>query len=274
MSAPVVTRKPLVAEAVGTALLVFFGVGVATVTFGIGSTGSSVAAGVVATALAFGLVLVALAFGLGPVSGCHVNPAVTTGFLVSRRIGLREAAGYWVAQVAGGIAGALGLWGVLSASSVYDRATMGLGQNGFGKASLIRIDATGAFLVETVMTFLFVFVVLSVTRRAATPVVSGLVIGLALTTVHLIGIPFTGTSVNPARSIGPALVVGDLALSQLWVFVLAPLVGGAVAALAHEYFYPRAQDLPEEIVLPDVVAQRMSTSMPASTAEAVEPTGP
>lgn len=274
MSAPVVTRKPLVAEAVGTALLVFFGVGVATVTFGIGSTGSSVAAGVVATALAFGLVLVALAFGLGPVSGCHVNPAVTTGFLVSRRIGLREAAGYWVAQVAGGIAGALGLWGVLSASSVYDRATMGLGQNGFGKASLIRIDATGAFLVETVMTFLFVFVVLSVTRRAATPVVSGLVIGLALTTVHLIGIPFTGTSVNPARSIGPALVVGDLALSQLWVFVLAPLVGGAVAALAHEYFYPRAQDLPEEIVLPDVVAQRMSTSMPAPTAEAVEPTGP
>jgi aquaporin Z len=267
MTTPVLTSKRLVAEACGTALLVFFAVGVATLTFGVGTTGSSVAAGVATTAFAFGLVVVALAYALGPLSGAHVNPAVTMGFLLSRRMDLKEAAGYWVAQVVGGIVGALALWGVLSASTTYDRSTMGLGQDGFGKASLIGLNATGAFVVETIMTFLFVFVVLSVTRRAATPVVSGLVIGLALTTVHLIGIPLTGTSVNPARSIGPALIVGDLALSQRWLFIVAPLVGGAVAALAHEYFYPLAQDRPEEIVMPDVVAQRMSTSMPTSTTE-------
>lgn len=265
MTAPVQTRKRLVAEGGGTALLVFFAVGVATLTFGTGTAGSSAAAGVATTALAFGLVLTALAYALGPVSGCHVNPAVTLGFLLTRRMTLQEAVGYWAAQVVGGIAGSLALWGVLSASSSYDRGRNGLGADGFGTASSIGLNATGAFLTETVLTFLFVFTVLSVTRRAATPVVSGLVIGLALTTVHLLGIPLTGTSVNPARSIGPALVVGDLALSQLWVFVLAPLVGGAVAALAHEYLYPAAEDRPEEVVLPDVVAQRMSTSMPSTT---------
>jgi aquaporin Z len=230
--------KKLLAEAVGTALLVFFAVGVATLSFGFDLTGSSKAAGVVATALAFGLVLLVLAYALGPLSGCHVNPAVTLGFVVARRMDVREAAGYWVAQFAGGIVGALLLWGVFASSDSYDRSTTGLGADGFGSASMIGINAVGAVIVEVVLTAVFVFVVLSATRNTAAPQVAGVVIGLALATVHLVGIPLTGTSVNPARSLGPALIVGGLALSQLWVFIVGPLVGGALAALAHNTFYP------------------------------------
>jgi aquaporin Z len=249
--------KRLVAEGIGTALLVFFAVGVATLSFGFGATGSSTSAGVLATALAFGLVLLVLAYALGPISGCHVNPAVTIGFLAARRITIQEAAGYWIAQVAGGIVGALVLWGVVNAADAYDDE-MGLGADGFGAHSMVGINTAGALATEIVLTALFVFVVLSATRKAAPPLVAGLVIGLALTVVHLIGIPLTGTSVNPARSIGPALFVGGYALSQLWVFVLAPLVGGLLAAALHEYLYPRAEDTP--LVLPEVPDQRTLTA--------------
>ena len=247
------TRK-LVAEATGTALLVFFAVGVATLSFGFGFTGSSRSAGVVATAMAFGLVLLVMAYALGPISGCHVNPAVTMGFLVSRRMALREAVGYWIAQVAGAIVGAFALWAVFNGGTAYN-SDVGLGTNGFGKQSMIGLNTIGALTAEVVLTCLFVFTILSVTRAAAPPLVAGAVIGLSLTVVHLVGIPLTGTSVNPARSIGPALFVGGVALSQLWVFIVAPLVGGALAAYAHGYLYPAA-DAPEEIVLPDVPEQR------------------
>ena len=254
-----IDRKKLVAEALGTALLVFFAVGVATLSFGFGFAGSSTSAGVVATALAFGLVLLTMAYTLGPISGCHVNPAVTMGFLVSRRIELREAIGSMVAQVIGAIVGAFGLWAVFQGASSYN-SDFGLGQNGFGKESMVGINAVGAVAAEVVLTALFVFTILSVTRKAAPPLVAGAVIGLSLVVVHLIGIPLTGTSVNPARSIGPALFVGGVALSQLWVFIVAPLVGGAIAAYAHEYLYPTASDAPEEITLPDVPEQRATTS--------------
>ena len=228
--------RTLVAEAVGTFLLVFFAVGVATETFGFKLFGSSVSAGVVTTALTFGLVLLALAYTLGPISGCHVNPAVTMGFLVSGRMPLQEAVGYWVAQFIGGIAGALVLFGVVSGSPDYSRRTVGLGADGFGSSSLVHLNVVGAFAAEGILTLLFVFVVLGVTSRIATPGFAGLAIGLALTVVHLIGIPLTGTSVNPARSLGPALVVGHAALSQVWLFLVAPLVGGAIAALLFRYF--------------------------------------
>lgn len=263
--------KKLVTEATGTALLVFFAVGVATLSFGFGFAGSSTSAGVVATALAFGLVLLVLAYALGPISGCHINPAVTMGFLVARRIELREAVGYWIAQVVGAIVGALVLWGVVNSSSAY-RDAMGLGTNGFGKQSMIGLNTGGAFLAEVVLTFLFVFTVLSVTRKAAaSPLMAGVAIGLALTTVHLVGIPLTGTSVNPARSIGPALFVGGVALSQLWLFILAPLVGGAVAALAHEYLFPAKDDRPAEVVLPEIPAPRSARKAAASTRESAHP---
>ncbi len=231
--------RKLVAEALGTALLVFFAVGVATLSFGFKITGTASSAGVVATALAFGLVLLALVYSLGSVSGCHINPAVTMGFLVARRISVRDAAGYWVAQFVGGIIGALVLWAMFTTAKGYSTKDVGLGTNGYGeKESMIGLGLAGALIAEVLLTFLFVFVVLSVTRKAAWPQLGGVAIGFALTTVHLIGIPLTGTSVNPARSLGPALFVGGTALSQLWVFIVAPLVGGAIAALASMYFFP------------------------------------
>jgi aquaporin Z len=232
-----VDARKLIAEFLGTALLVFFAVGVATLSFGFKLTGGSFSAGVVATALAFGLAVLALAYTIGPISGCHINPAITMGFAVSGRMTWSEAASYWVAQFAGGIAGALVLWGMFSTSPFYSRSVVGLGTNGYGKQSLIHVNLGGAILAEIILTFLFVFVVLGVTSRLGSPGFAGLAIGLSLTVVHLIGIPITGTSVNPARSLGPALVVGHEALKQVWVFILAPLVGGAIAALAHRYLY-------------------------------------
>jgi aquaporin Z len=233
--------RSLLAEALGTAVLVFFAVGTATLTFGFKITGSSVSAGVVATALAFGLVLLVLVYGIGPISGCHVNPAVTMGFLVSRRIALADAVGYWLAQIIGGIVGAAGLYGVFHLASGYHKS-VGLGADGYGKSSMIGANAAGAFIAEVVLTFLFVFVILAVTRRASNATVAGLVIGLSLTLVHIIGIPIDGTSVNPARSIGPAIFVGGTALKQLWVFIVAPLIGGALSALLYQFFYPKGEE--------------------------------
>ncbi len=222
--------RKLIAEFLGTGLLVFFGVGVATLMFGFGFDGHSLAAGVVATALAFGLVLLALANAIGPLTGCHVNPAVTLGMLLAGRMALRDAVGYWAAQFAGGILGALLLWGMFNTSPLYSTSRTGLGTDGWGSASDIHIGLGGAFLAEVVLTAMFVFVVLAVTGKTGNAVTAGLVIGLALTVAHLIGIPVTGTSVNPARSLGPALIVGGTALNQVWLFIVAPLVGGAVAA--------------------------------------------
>jgi len=205
--------RKLAAELIGTALLVYFAVGVATLSFGFGTSGSSFAAGVVATALAFGLVLLALAYVLGPVSGCHVNPAVTMGALVAGRLPVVDAIGYWIAQFVGGIVGALVLWATFSSSPLYNRTKTGLGTDGWGAASHIHIAA-------------------------------GVAIGFGLVMVHLIGIPLTGTSVNPARSLGPALVVGGTALSQVWLFIVAPLVGALVAAIIHLVLAGSSQDAP------------------------------
>src|ERR1700689_2289766 len=238
--------RKLAAELLGTALLVYFAVGVATLSFGFGTTGTSFAAGVVATALAFGLVLLALAYVLGPISGCHVNPAVTLGALLARRLPATEAIGYWIAQFVGGILGALVLWATFSSSPLYSRTKTGLGADGWGSASHIHIGAGGAFLAEVVLTALFVFVILGVTSETANAATAGVVIGLTLTVVHLIGIPITGTSVNPARSLGPALIVGGLALHQVWLFIIAPLVGGAVALGVPLLLFPTPETLAAE----------------------------
>lgn len=200
--------RKFAAEFLGTAILVFVAVGTATLMFGFRFDGGSVAAGVVVTALAFGLTLLALVYLIGPVSGCHVNPAVTIGALLAGRIALTEAIGYWIAQLAGGIVGALALWGSFSTSSVYSRTATGLGADGYDGESLIHIGIGGAFIFEVVLTAIFVFVVLRVTSATANAATAAIAIGLALTAVHLVGIPITGTSVNPARSVGPALVVG------------------------------------------------------------------
>ena len=234
--------RKLAVEFLGTAILVYVACGVATLMFGFKFAGNSVAAGVVATALAFGLTLLALVYFIGPVSGSHVNPAVTMGALLAGRIRLAEAGGYWVAQFAGGIAGALVLWGTFSASPFYSRTVTGLGADGYGRLSMIRIGVGGAFLVEIILTAIFVFIVLRVTSATANAATAAIAIGLTLTVVHLVGIPITGTSVNPARSLGPALIVGGAALSQVWLFIVAPLVGGVLAAGLHRLLY-REEDI-------------------------------
>lgn len=245
------SHRKLVAEALGTAVLVIVGVGVATLSFGFKLAGGSVSAGVVATALAFGFVLLALAYTLGPVSGAHVNPAVTLGFVLSGRMSLSEAGGYWAAQFAGGIVGAVVLWAIVSGSPEYSRTVVGLGTNGWGhKNSITGIGVGSAFATEVLLTYIFVTAVLVATSRVGSPGFAGLAIGVALMVVHLIGIPLTGTSVNPARSLGPAIIVGHTALSQVWLFIVAPLIGGALAAGSYRYFVPA-----EPVQIPTAIAE-------------------
>src|SRR6516164_5917093 len=148
--------RKFVAELLGTALLVIFAVGTATLSFGFKFAGQSVAAGVVTTAMAFGLVLLALAYAIGPISGCHINPAVTLGFVVSGRMPLLEAIGYWIAEVAGGIVGALVLWGIFTGSPLYHKDVQGLGADGYGNLSMIHLGQTSAFFTEVLLTFIFV----------------------------------------------------------------------------------------------------------------------
>ena len=220
------STRALVAEFVGTALLVLIGVGAAVTSVRTG--------GQIVVAMAFGLVLLALAYALGPVSGCHVNPAVTLGVLLSRGITLGEAAAYWVAQFAGGIAGAAVLKLLVSGFGDVRDQTGSLGANNYG----VTISLGGAFVLEALLTFVFVTVILLVTGRAAAPGFAGLAIGLTLAAVHMVAIPLTGTSVNPARSLGPALFAGGAPLRHVWLFIAAPLVGAIVAALVAPLITP------------------------------------
>jgi aquaporin Z len=221
-----VVRKYL-AEFIGTFLLVFLAVGAAV--SGISAVvgvDQGPGIGVVGVALAFGFVLVFLVSAIGPISGANVNPAVTIGLLLARKITLTDAIGYWIAQILGAVLGAAVLKYLTTGGGVTDQ-TGALGSNGYGTT----INMGGAFVLETLLTLAFVLVILWVTDKVAQPVAAGLAIGVSLTTVHLVGIPLTGTSVNPARSLGPALFAGGEALSQLWLFIVAPLLGGVLAAL-------------------------------------------
>jgi len=243
--------RKLIAEFIGTFILVFVAVGTATLSFGFKLFGTSYSAGVVTTALAFGLVLMALVYAIGPISGCHVNPAVSLGFVVAGRMEVTEAVGYWIAQVAGGIAGAYSLWAVFNGSPIYSKHVQGLGADGYGTASKIHISAGSAFAVEAILTFIFVMVILFATSKVAREAMAGLAIGVTLVFVHLVGIALTGTGVNPARSIGPALVVGGTALSQLWLFIVAPLVGGFIAAMVFGLMTRNAtMDVPGDAIPP------------------------
>jgi aquaporin Z len=235
--------KKLVAEFFGTLILVVIAVGVATESFGFRLFGLSYSAGVAATALAFGLVLGALAYAIGPISGAHVNPAVTLGFIATARMKVGEGIAYIVAQVLGGIAGAYLLYWMFTTSPIYAKSVQGLGTDGYGKQSHLFVSQGGAFLIEVVLTAVFVLVVLFATHKAAIQGAVGVAIGFALVVVHLIGIPLTGTSVNPARSLGPALVVGGTALSQVWLFLIAPLVGALIASIIHWIVADNSKDV-------------------------------
>ena len=216
--------KKYIAECIGTMVLTLLGCGTA-VFLGCGTP-----AGVVGTALAFGLSVIAMAYAIGGISGCHINPAITLAVALSGRMSWKDACGYWVGQIIGGILGAAILYLIVKVSGAPGAMGVpaGLGTNAVANAG----GAGGAFLVECIATFLFVFVVLG----ATTPKIgagnhAGMAIGLTLVLIHLVCINLTGTSVNPARSIGPALFVGGQALKDLWVFIVAPLVGAALSAV-------------------------------------------
>ena len=215
--------KKYVAEFIGTAVLVFMGCGSAVV------LGCDISGGHLAVALAFGLSIVAMAYVIGNVSGCHINPAVSLAMLIRKKLNTADFVGYVAAQVAGAIAGA-GILRVMTILGVKD-LTGALGSNGVAAAG----GAGGAILVEVILTFIFIFTILGVTSDDQKGSVAGIVIGLTLTFVHIVGIPLTGTSVNPARSIGPALFAGGEALGSVWVFIVAPLVGAALAAVIFNY---------------------------------------
>ncbi len=212
--------KKYVAELIGTFVLVFFACGAAAV---LGCNGASPDAAYALTALAFGLVIVAMAYSIGNVSGCHINPAVSIAMLVSGKMTVKDFAGYVVAQFLGATAGAGCLAAVMG-------STESLGANG-----LYNGNVGASLIIEIILTFVFVLAILGVTSKPEYGHVAGLVIGLALTLVHILGIHFTGTSVNPARSFGPALFVGGEALANVWVFICAPLVGGVLAALCWKW---------------------------------------
>lgn len=223
--------KKYIAEFIGTGVLVVGGCGTAvavnTVTHGFGGP-TPTAATIIAISLAFGLSIVAMAYSIGNVSGCHINPAVSLGMLVSGKMKVKDFFGYIIAQFLGATAGAAGLWLVFGSNQ-------SLGANGYAQASALGINALSAGIVEVVLTFIFVLLILGVTSKAENSKIAGLVIGLTLVFVHLIGIAFTGTSVNPARSFGPAILQGGVALRQLYVFIIAPLVGAVIAGLVHKF---------------------------------------
>ncbi|TRD22676.1 aquaporin [Palleronia caenipelagi] len=211
------------AEFIGTFTLVFLGCGSAVIAgTHIGYTGVS---------FTFGLSLIGMAYGIGAVSGCHINPAVSLGAVVAGRMEMSLAIRYMIAQVAGALAAALVLLMIANGKADYSVATNGLGQNGWGAGYLGEYGVVSAFIFEAVATFLFVLVILGATSAAAPAAMAGLVIGLTLIAIHLVGIDVTGVSVNPARSIGPALFAGGHAIGQLWLFILAPIIGAVGAGM-------------------------------------------
>lgn len=210
-------KKKIIAEAIGTMVLVIMGCGAAVLNGGAGSV-----AAVLTIAFAFGLSVVAMAYTIGGISGCHINPAITLGVWLCGRMSGKEAAGYMLAQTVGAIIGSAILYAISSPMGIT--AT---GANGYGEGMLVP-----ALIGETVFTFIFVLTVLGTTAKEnSAPKFAGLIIGLTLVLVHIVCIPVTGTSVNPSRSIGPALFAGGDALCQLWLFIVAPFIGAAIAAL-------------------------------------------
>ncbi|EAR00434.1 aquaporin Z [Maribacter sp. HTCC2170] len=228
--------KKLVAEFIGTLWLVLGGCGSAMLAAGIPELGI----GFVGVSLAFGLTVVTMAYAIGHISGCHLNPAVSIGLWMGGRFDGKELVPYIIAQVMGGIAGAGILYLIVTGKA---GATIGtFAANGYGAHSPDGYGMTAALVTEVVMTFMFLFVILGATHSKAPKYLAGLAIGLCLTLIHLISIPVTNTSVNPARSTSQALFVGDWALDQLWLFWVAPIIGALLAGLIYKYLSPEKND--------------------------------
>ena len=222
--------KKLFAEFIGTLSLVLFGCGAAVVS-GITASGPA-GLGLLGISLAFGLAVVAMAYAIGPISGCHINPAITIGMLVAQKITVADAIGYIIAQFLGAVAGAGILYTIISGRNDFEGLKeWALGSNGWGEGYLGNYSTTAAFITEAVMTCLFLLVIFATTSTKGSGPLTGLAIGVTLVLIHMVAIPVTGTSVNPARSFGPAVFAGGKAMSQLWLFIVAPVVGGILGAL-------------------------------------------
>ncbi len=231
---PVRSPQALLAEFIGTFVLVLGGCGAAVLAAATTTTdGTEVGIGYLGVALAFGLTVFVMAWSVGPLSGGHFNPAVTVGLAVAGRFAWRKAPAYVVTQVVAAVVAAAVLYAVASDRPGFDAVTSGFASNGYGERSPAGYGLTAAIVVEVLLTAVFLVVILGATSDRAPTGLGPVAIGLALTLIHLVSIPVTNTSVNPARSIGPALFAGQGALEQLWLFVLAPLVGAVVAGVLY-----------------------------------------
>jgi aquaporin Z len=232
LPAPAVTSilpmKKYVAELIGTMVLVLMGCGSAVI------AGNYI--GYEGIAFAFGLAVVAMVYAIGAISGCHINPAISIGMLVAGKLSVKDTAFYVAFQCVGAVIGAGILYAIAVGKSSFSLAVNGLGQNGYDAASPQGYTLVSALIAEIVLTFIFVLVVFGSTSANAPKGFAGLAIGLTLVLIHLVAIPIDGTSVNPARSLGPAVFVGGTALSQLWLFIVAPIIGGILAALVWKIF--------------------------------------
>ena len=222
--------KKYAAEFVGTFVLVFIGCGSATL------AGKYI--GFVGIAFAFGLSVLAMVYAIGGISGCHINPAISISMLASGKMKPKDTAIYVIVQCIGAVVAAATIYAVAVGNPGYSIAVNGLGQDGYGVASPGGFSMTSGFIAEVVLTFIFLLVIYGSTSERAPKGFAGISIGLSLVLIHLVGIPITGTSVNPARSLGPALMVGGTALSQLWLFWVAPIIGGLLAAVVWRLLNP------------------------------------
>ncbi len=226
--------KKYAAEGLGTFALVLFGCGAAAIA-GVSATGPS-GLGLLGISFAFGLAVVAMAYTIGPISGCHINPAISVAMTIAGKLSAKDLVGYVISQCIGAIAGAGVLYLIASGGAGFEMVEWGLGSNGWGEGYLGNYSMQSAFIAELVFTFLFLMVIFGTTAKKASPAMAGLAIGISLALIHFVAIPITGTSVNPARSLGPALFAGGMAMQQLWLFIVAPIAGGVLAALTRKIF--------------------------------------
>jgi aquaporin Z len=224
--------KKYFAELLGTLFLVLVGCGSAVI--------ASQQVGFLGIAFAFGITVLVMVYAIGPISGCHINPAITIAMLVGGKINGRDTIGYIIAQCVGAILGAAILLSIATGKADYSLAANGLGQNGYGLFSPHQYSLGACFVAELVLTFLFLLVIFGSTHANAPKGFAGIAIGLTLVVIHIVGIPITGTSVNPARSLGPAIFVGGQALGQLWLFIVAPILGGIIAALVWKSVFEKS----------------------------------
>ena len=242
--------KKYLAEFIGTFSLVLFGCGAAVVagkTIPITIADAPIGIGLLGISLAFGLAVVVMAYAIGPISGCHINPAISIAMLVAKKLSVADTIGYIIAQTAGATLAASALLAIQKDAPGFSMGEWALGSNGWGPGYLGGYSTTAAFIVEALLTFIFLFVIFATTSKLGNSNMAGLAIGLTLVLIHLVAIPITGTSVNPARSFGPALLAGGKALQQLWLFIVAPIAGGIIAAIVWRTIFESREDLQSKV---------------------------